>query len=949
MPFVSRMARSLRLLLGTAAVLLITLVVTSAQTIPLDATSAGRTYVLAFPDTTTNLTDPRFAANIQDVMAVFLYAPVETSVQIKGLNYNGSVTLKAGKFQEVYLRNSNTLTDSMTVAASGRISNSTFRVEADHPVVLYCYIFTQFGGEMWTPVPVERWGKEYYVAVTPGETVVDESLSSKAALIRKNKAAPAEAMVIAAYDHTNVTIYPTGTLLGSPRLSVELNAGQAYQVQSFVDTTTAQLGQLQPDLGGSLVVADRPVAVISGNTRAQVIAEPTIYVGNALKNMTAEWLAPAEQFGTEFVYTPTWDTRHITGVRNEKLSEKRGFEVVRVYGASQAPSKVFFRQDSTHVDTTTVSSTVVHDFKTAAVTGKYIRSEKPVQVMMHSTSVARLVGTLSTTVRTNYETWGAYQLELVPREQWSSFAPIYAPSYPYETKHYVNVIADTSALDKVFDENGTPFDFNMGQIRGTGMMWGTMQISAGATHYFEGREGARFFAYVYGLRSGLEYWAGKEFQEVIGISYGYPAGPARRLLRNGDSLRIDTVRTACDFHVKVRAVNSNALGLQGAELQNPVNARFSTVAPLVADGLTGFTQAEFSIVPLDASRDASATLLVTDRSGKAWHIPYTYVGERAWFNAGVAFDLGDVSIGETKDTVVVISNTSARDICVRNLRLAVGTLGISIVGTEPAGPALLPATTVTLAPGDSLRVLLRAAPVQKDRVYHDSLRIALCCTDTALTLRLGAVAPCVNVNDLDFGRLTLNQERSLTLRICNDGGGVVTLANPAGDSTITWIQENFTIAPADLLALKNLSLAAGQCADVPVSFSSPVAGVFRGVARVWANTRDCRDTSVWTAVVTQPQAGVDDAGGTAGFSLTGVHPNPVTGQAEVAFSLPRGVHTTVAFYNTLGARVDVAYNGMMSPGAHNVIWNARDYPPGVYFCRVTAGSWTATTTVTVVR
>jgi hypothetical protein len=804
---------------------------------------------------------------------------------------------------------------------------------------------------------VDHWGVDYYVSATPGEVVIDMTQDQKLKYVQRNKMGNAEVTVVAAYDNTTVTVYPNAAIISAP-LTVTLNANQAYQIQSLVDTVASHTGIAQADIGGSRIIANRPIGVISGNTRAQVVPEVAAFTGNSMKNLGIEWLAPTEQYGTKFIYVPTMDTRHITGARGEKVGEKRGFELVRVYGTSAIPSKVMYLNDSLRTDTVTLGSGRVKDYKIPAVRPHMITTEKPAQVMMHSSAAVRYNGTVSGTAGSaSYDSWGAYTVEMVPREQWTTFAPYYAFAFPYETTHYINVIADTNALDEVYDENGAPFDFNMGRIAGTDLMWGTYTVSTGVTHYLEGRNGARFYAYVYGTRQGYELYRPQstksptEYQELMGLTYGYALAPERRILRSGDSLRIDSVPGSCDLKIKVHAINANPVGLAAVQLEdNAVNTRLTVVDPSGPGGVIGFTTAEFDLSATDPLRDASAVLKITDRTGKIWRVRFNYIGDKVNFNAGAFFDLGQINLNESKDTTVLITNSSTKDLCVKQIRLALRNQGLTIESSAPGGPTQNPPQTIVVPPGGSVQVHVKGLPTNKDQTYRDTLRVELCCSEFKLPLRMGAAVPCLQVGDLDFGHLIINQVKTLDLQICNQGGGTIMLNNQAGDSVITWLAQNFSVDPDSLRALRNVSLGAGQCVTVPVTFTATnIPDSVVTTARVWASTRQCRDTSIWRAVVTRPTVGGVAEAGHAKFSLGRIYPNPAGTRTGITFSLAAPGEATVEIYNAIGQNVATLFNSRAEAGERLVVWDVANQPNGIYYCRLTVGHESVTQAILVER
>ena len=478
---------------------------------------AGTTFVVAFPDTTANQHDEtRIAHLFDDYAMISFYSAVPTKVTIRGANgYVKTVENAGNQFSHINLASTEFRAARSIVFESGRPVNTTFRIESEQPIVVYCYLMTEFGAEAWTPLPVEAWGNEYYAAALPGDYVYD--ISSQAWVVVSP--APAEILVIAAFNGTQVTILPNGRLNKFPPTTVLLNAGEAYQVQSYVDTREEALTAPQVDLGGSRIVATKPVGVITGNTRTLVIDEQLGILKNPMKNCLFEWLAPVELHGTEFVYMPTWDGRQPVGSRSGEGSRKAEF--VRVYG-TQIDGTVGFRIPAGGgggFPLGPVGQGQFEELRLPPIAAQYFRTEQPTQMMMHSSAISRYLGAVPEQrdpppppppgggeppppepepegkFSGMFEAIGPYMVEMVPREQWSSFAPFYAPPTPGEFDHFVNIVTDTASAMKVFLNDGSRFVFNRGVIEGTDLIWGVMGVRAGQDYWVEGRDGARFYGF----------------------------------------------------------------------------------------------------------------------------------------------------------------------------------------------------------------------------------------------------------------------------------------------------------------------------------------------------------------------------------------------------------------------------------------------------------------------
>ncbi len=87
----------------------------------------------------------------------------------------------------------------------------------------------------------------------------------------------------------------------------------------------------------------------------------------------------------------------------------------------------------------------------------------------------------------------------------------------------------------------------------------------------------------------------------------------------------------------------------------------------------------------------------------------------------------------------------------------------------------------------------------------------------------------------------------------------------------------------------------------------------------------------------------------AAFALTGAAPNPVRASATVRFETPEAAAVRVAVFDVLGREVAVLADGERPAGRHALRLDAARLSAGVYVVRMTAGAFTATQTLTVVR
>lgn len=81
---------------------------------------------------------------------------------------------------------------------------------------------------------------------------------------------------------------------------------------------------------------------------------------------------------------------------------------------------------------------------------------------------------------------------------------------------------------------------------------------------------------------------------------------------------------------------------------------------------------------------------------------------------------------------------------------------------------------------------------------------------------------------------------------------------------------------------------------------------------------------------------VDDlyGNGPTDFSLAQNYPNPFNPATIIEYSVPMQTNVKVAVYDALGRELEVLFNGVQTPGTHEVTWNAANYSSGIYFYKM---------------
>src|SRR5437870_2181267 len=91
--------RTAPVLASAFLLLLALLLLPTALRAQLDQRTTGQTYVLAFPDTTTNTFDARFPNKMADNISIYIYSSTNNNkISVMGNGYNRVFTGQAGKF-----------------------------------------------------------------------------------------------------------------------------------------------------------------------------------------------------------------------------------------------------------------------------------------------------------------------------------------------------------------------------------------------------------------------------------------------------------------------------------------------------------------------------------------------------------------------------------------------------------------------------------------------------------------------------------------------------------------------------------------------------------------------------------------------------------------------------------------------------------------------------------
>ncbi len=79
------------------------------------------------------------------------------------------------------------------------------------------------------------------------------------------------------------------------------------------------------------------------------------------------------------------------------------------------------------------------------------------------------------------------------------------------------------------------------------------------------------------------------------------------------------------------------------------------------------------------------------------------------------------------------------------------------------------------------------------------------------------------------------------------------------------------------------------------------------------------------------------------------HPNPFNSQTRFSYSIPEATDLSLKVYNSSGRLVSTLVNGNRDAGQYSVVWNANQFPAGIYFAKMETGGFSSTRKIVLMK
>ncbi len=195
----------------------------------------------------------------------------------------------------------------------------SFHITTDKYVNVYAHSQGNKSSDAFLVIPTPSLGKEYIVLAYKSDGYFSST----------NGRTPSQFAIVATEDNTNIDIIPSVPTYvnGDLRQNVTLNRGEVYLLQAKITSEN-----LLADLTGTIINANKPIAVFAGHQRATLPVEDFLGASSSSRDFLCEQLPPIQAWGKSAFIVPFPQPKPITSI---------GKDIFRVLAANDN-TEVYF-------------------------------------------------------------------------------------------------------------------------------------------------------------------------------------------------------------------------------------------------------------------------------------------------------------------------------------------------------------------------------------------------------------------------------------------------------------------------------------------------------------------------------------------------------------------------------------------------------------------------------
>jgi hypothetical protein len=363
-----------------------------------------------------------------------------------------------------------------------RIAPQSFHITSNDDITVYAHNQAKTTSDAFNVFPTKVLSMDYLVMSYNADTGAGDRT-------------PSQFAIVAVEDNTKITISPTvATYMNRINpFQITLNQGDCYLVQSKIDNFNDN-----PDLTGTEINADKPIAVFGGHQRASLPYSLANY--SASRDCLVEQMQPFKYWGKNAFIIPFIQPLSINSSGDDL------FRVLAAYDTTEVTinGNIFILNKSGLYESP------------VGLTPSVIKANKPISVFQYKKSSGE--GS-----QDPYPISDPFMLLIPPKEQyiktcriinaqaWENKKKIY-------TAQYITIIVADTSIYSVKLDNGTVVPSRFRPIQNSGYSYANLSVTDG-THLVSAFSTMGVYVYGYGEANSYGYLGGMTF---IPINYKAP-------------------------------------------------------------------------------------------------------------------------------------------------------------------------------------------------------------------------------------------------------------------------------------------------------------------------------------------------------------------------------------------------------------------------------------------
>lgn len=762
---------------------------------------------------------------------------------------------------------------------SEKPSNKGIHISSAEPVSVVVFTAFCWASESFRVYPSEWVGKRYYTLNLYQDKFGDHLC-------------PPEFVVVATEDATSVTYTPkvaTGKVSAGSGKSVTLQKGQTLLVLGK-PSESVSWNTDRSDLTGSLITSNKPVAVISGHTKAAYPQFPDVSQNLSYeypRNTIFEMMPPVEHCGKEFIIVSYYNTNRCCQTNNSVGGINSMLRFVATESGTFI-SKAIYNYSQNSIELVRVSNSMLAgemcDIVVKYPEVAYYVSNKPVLAGLYNFSWSEDV--LSSLSRSG----ASALIYCIPIERWISRAIIpIEPTSGYE--NYLYVTFKTSDLGKLY-YNGQTFSSKFGSgitsIAGTPYSYMISKVNPGLINIY-GTDSARFGAFSSSSFNGT--MDARFLASQTDYNYSKICSDS---LEFHDQTNCGTTLGSC----KLIGTGPDTTCLEffavNVAQEDILNYSFTPISKISSK----LKEYKYSLTVADPTKPAYAKVRFFTKSGTSDYREFTYSPQIPQVDRE-HLDFGFRNPNDSDSCIVFHLNNA------QTYPLTVGPIGIT--HNNPDFSIDLSGITfpIQLAPGQSIPISVWAKPQTLSHDWiRDTIRIANDCFQVELPLYFANKQSIAQASDINFEYVIVD--------------GIPTVkkfnVNNVGQYSMQIDSMKFTVGkyysfPNEITF--PIYVAAGSASpDFGVQFLPTDCISYFDTIRVYTNALPGKLYSLLSG--TGVPLSADDE---ADQKTVSVFPSATSDMFQIVFDTPNGLsESRIELFDVMGARTKLLYEGPVEPG-----------------------------------